>query len=258
MFEKLFESIFPIIYYDEHQTPKVAGTSIFAEHNGKYFLLTAAHLLRGIGNEYLPHVLLPSEKAIPLLTKACMSRLPADGATHELDIAYFYLDNEPEVMEYMKQCADISLRDYDEPEDNKEEYYYILGYPYRKAPYKKKTNELQAKPLSYMTVLVEDSSEYTKLKRSEEFHILVKYHTHKTKGSEGERKIAPLPHGISGGPLFRILKDKDTGHITIILEGLLTDWRERKLILATRKNKIREFIDSTLHLMIVESPGNPG
>ncbi len=88
-----------------------------------------------------------------------------------------------------------------------------------------------------------DNSLYIKYNRPQKSHIIVQYNPKSTKNRSGRKHLAPHPHGISGGPLFKALIDNKDEVILLILEGLLIEWKDSRVIVATKKSKIREFIE---------------
>ncbi|WP_298199980.1 hypothetical protein [Desulfosporosinus sp.] len=236
-------STFPIIFADDKNNINIAGTSILAEHNEHQYLLTAAHVLRDPGTQYPLYILL-NDAPFPLKGPAIMSKLPQKESDPDLDIAYFPLEFELDLASQLTGYATITLREFDENIDYAREHYFIFGYPWRKAKYKRTDNELIATPLQYVTEKITNKRLYEKYSRPEESHILINYKPKSTKKADGSRYIAPYPHGISGGPLFRALVNKENELILLILEGLLIEWKESHAIVATRKESIRKFIDA--------------
>lgn len=244
LFEPLYHSIFPIIHYDQKDFAHLVSTSILVENNNTPYIITAAHTLRNIGSKYPLYLLLP-EKAVLLPGPAFMSKLPDINNPLDLDIAVFPLMKQPDLWNHLSGYKTISLMEFDNSIDYVRDHYYIFGYPWRKSKYSRHSKEIKSKPLSYVTDYLSDHSLYEKYDRTVKTHILVKYDPQNTKNALGENRIAPKPHGISGGPLFRALVDEKDQLITLIFEGLLTDWKDKKVIIATKKSEIKLFIETT-------------
>jgi hypothetical protein len=242
--DSLFQSVFPIVYYDEHDMVKIAGTAILVEHVNHHFLVTAAHVLRDPGSKYQLYVLL-QDKAVHLDGPASISRIPENENIPDIDTAYFALDYHPTLMTHLNIYKSITLEEFDEDVNYVRKHYFVFGYPWRRARYNRTDNELSVKPLQYFTDIITDRSLYEKFKRPTESHILVQYKPKSTKNADGKEQLAPHPHGISGGPLFKALVDKNDNVIALILEGLLIEWKESQVIVAVKKIKIRDFLEST-------------
>ena len=86
---------------------------------------------------------------------------------------------------------------------------------------------------------------YSKFNRPQSHHIIVKYNPKNSKNQAGAKLTAPHPHGISGGPLFRALIDDNDRLQVLILEGILTEWKDKNYAVATSKKVLRDFIDES-------------
>lgn len=241
MLDPLHKSIFPIIYYDDNKRAELAGTSIYVQHNNSHFLVTASHVLKDIGSKYQLYVLIPG-KAIRLPGPAFMSKEPSTVDSLELDIAFFPLSIHPEILSYLEGYSLFDLVDYDGQTQYAREHYIMFGYPYRKARHVIEDNEFKTKDLYYNTDKVECEEIYAKYKRPKSHHIIVDYFPKNTKNQNGIEVTAPHPHGISGGALFRALIDENDMLQVLILEGILTEWKDKKYAVATKINALRDFI----------------
>lgn len=236
--DPLFESIFPIIFYDENDLVNVAGTSTLVEHKGQNYLLTAAHVLKNPGRKYHLYILL-RDKAVHLHEPAFMSKIQKT----DIDTAFFPLAFHPTLETHLSGYKSITLKEYDGDIAYSREHYFVFGFPWRRAKYNRTDKELNARPLQYFTDLIDDSSLFSKYNRPQESHILVQYNPKTTINRSSVKQLAPHPHGISGGPLFKaLINDKDE-LILLIFEGLLIEWKDSRVIVATKKEKIRNFID---------------
>ena len=244
LFESLYKSIFPIIYFDDKNDANVLGTSILVEYRKIPYLITAAHSLRcEIGREYPLYVLL-SEEAVFLPGPAYMTKSPSDDNPLDLDIAVFPINSNSDLRDRLTGYKTVPLHDFDDSIEFAREHYFIFGYPWRRSKYNRYSNELEAKPLSCFTDRITRDSLYEKYNTTPETHILVKYSKRNMKDNSGQKRFAPKPHGISGGPLSRALINENDQLIVIIFEGLLTEWQDNDVIIATRKSEIRSFIES--------------
>lgn len=242
MFEPIYNSIIPLVYYDENKLVHIAGTSILVDNDRDTILITASHVLREIGDKYPIYILL-ARKAIILPGPALLSKLPDKKNPLDLDIAYFPLAKQSELLKHLEEYKPLSFKEFDESISYAKDHYYVFGYPWRRAKYSRDSSELNIKPLGYFTDKLNDPELYEKYNRSSDTHILVKYRPKESKNADGNKITAPKPHGISGGPLFRALVNEKNEVFTLIWEGLLTDWKESRIIIATQKSTIKNFIE---------------
>jgi len=150
------------------------------------------------------------------------------------------------LIEHLAGYCTITLEEFSGKAEFQKEYFFIFGFPFRGAKYDRADKELTAKPLKYFTIPVTDPSVYKKYDCSQEIHMIVQYDPKATKNQDGIQQKAPLPHGISGGPLFRALINEQDEIEMLILEGMLTTWKDSKFVIATRKTTIKKFIESVL------------
>lgn len=246
IFDFISKSILPLVYYDKHKKLNIAGTSVLAEHKGNHFLLTAAHVLTHLSSSNYKICLALPTKIIELPYPLFLSHAPNNDKNIKsdyLDIAFFPLFPIPKLLEGFNT---ISLKEYNEQIDYVNDLYLIFGFPETKFKHFPGKIEYKIGYIEYTTILVTDPSEYIRLKISPISHLLVKYEPNDTVNSKGVKINPPSPYGVSGGPLFRLLFDKNGRLIKIIIEGLLTDWVDKKIVVATKKSNVREFIDSCM------------
>ncbi|MEJ5128228.1 hypothetical protein WH367_19465 [Comamonas sp. MYb21] len=234
----LLDSTFPILQHEEHDFFSIAGTSVLVRHREVEFLVTAAHVLRDNGGAN-PLIMCFEKENIELVGPAWMT---PQTENNDLDVAIFDLRFHAKLRELFDGYRVHSLEEPDELPGYARSHYYIFGYPFRKAKYKRDSGEIKISPLDYITDEVEDDI-YAKYGTNKEENILVRYEPKNTYDSNKISKIAPYPHGASGGPIFRILVDDEDHAIMFIFEGVMTRWKDKKYILSTRKSQIKSFID---------------
>ena len=237
--DPLFDSTFPILQCEENGTVSIAGTSILVRHHDVEFMVTAAHVLRDNGSAN-PLFLSFGGENIQLDGPALMTPLTDNN---DLDIAVFDLRFHPELHVLFDGYRVNSLEHPDTLPPHARSHYYIFGYPFRKAAYDKKTKKIEIRPLDYITNEAEDDW-YTKHGANKETNLLVDYDPKNTNDSKKVKRMAPHPHGASGGAIFRALIDNDGQLIMLIFEGVMTRWKGKKHILSTRKSVIKSFIAS--------------
>jgi len=244
MEENIFlQSVFPILQY-ENTKISVAGTSIFVEHRGLPFMVTAAHVIRNNGKKYPLYISLEDE-VVDLIGKVWLTSDKLDN--NDLDIAIIDLDSNQRLMNSLNGYKTISLDEATTIYAYNNQYFFIFGFPWRKSSYKRSEKIIISKPLPYITNIENRDKIYDKYRRPKENHIIVRY-TRKNTFNQDRKKIwAPLPYGISGGPLFSVLVNQaDIVSSPFVLEGVLSEWRGNEFIIATRKSLLRQVIDDVL------------
>jgi hypothetical protein len=237
--DQLFDSTFPILQLEKNGSVSIAGTSILVRHRDVEFMVTAAHVLRDNGNAN-PLFLSFGGRNIQLDGPALMTPLTD---SNDLDIAVFDLRVHPELHVLFDGYRVNSLEHPDTLPPHARSHYYIFGYPFRKATHDRKTKTIQIRPLDYITNEAENDL-YTKYGANKETSLLVGYDPKNTNDSKKIKRMAPHPHGASGGPIFRVLIDNDDHPMMLIFEGIMTRWKDKKHILSTRKSVIKSFIAS--------------
>jgi hypothetical protein len=244
MYNELKASIFPIVKYDEYKGFAVEATSFYVEYKGEPFLITAAHVLRSFPEKHQLSVFLP-DGLVPLNAPAVMSALPDKDSKGELDVAYFRLLNNSELFNYFNKCKPLSLIEFDNSVNYEKEAYYLFGFPASKSKYFRQKNEFEAPHLSYFTKKIEDDAVFEKYGKSQDVHILTRYDTKNTINQKREPNTPPKPIGVSGGPLFRALISKKDELLKLIPIGILIEIKEKKVMVSTKIEKLKEFIDNS-------------
>jgi hypothetical protein len=92
--------------------------------------------------------------------------------------------------------------------------------------------------------MVTEESIYTQYGLSRATHTIVRYNKKNTVNMQRQKRIPPDPHGASGGPLFKVLGDSDNHMVGIVLEGVMTRFKDRKYIISTKICVVRDFIEN--------------
>ena len=235
--DPIFSSVFPILQIEENKRVSIAGTSVLVRLFDLPFLVTAAHVLRKNGNTnplFLPF----SGQNIQIDGPASMTPV---GTGNDLDIAVFDLRMQPALLESFSGYKAISLESPSEIPIHERSHYYVFGYPSTRAKYYNPDKLIDITPLDYISDEVNEEL-YETYKADKQSNILVGYNPKTTINQKKAKTTAPHPYGASGGPLFRILIDKNDHPIIWIFEGIMTEWKNKKVIQSTRKSVIRSFI----------------
>ena len=177
--------------------PKGVGTGIWLKVGDEKFLITAAHVV----DEGL--LWFPMEKGFKSINSPCVVTSPTSEARSQdrVDLAVFHLVAEDvESKHPFHQFVQLSDVDVD-LNYKRGDRYEFTGFPWRR----EKSN-LAAKQTTpgYMSVNSETVSEdmFRMLRLSIHTHVVIAFDPKKMV-KDGLRITAPLPHGMSGGAVWR-------------------------------------------------------
>jgi hypothetical protein len=230
------ESVIPIVTGGDHNAVEVIGTAVLVEHNGLLYVVTAEHVITDWGAEYVLYLMI-GEDLFEIKGPVWLSR----GFDASADLAIISMLPFPELFALVWQRKAIPLLEYDGSIQCSHEYFLVYGYPTKRAKYDRNEKLLTINPLRYFTQEVTDDSLFVKYGIKNTTHLLVKYLPKDTKSHSGLAVTAPKPQGASGGPLFRALID-DEDRMVLVFEGIMTRWKDGKMITAARKSIIRDMI----------------
>jgi hypothetical protein len=242
LFEQLYKSILPIVYIDHHKNVHVAGTCIYIEHRSIKYILSAAHTFIDPGNK--TDLFLSLEHSLVHIPGPVWLSRDANGVIDARDISIFPIGISTDISSSLEEYFPIELIPFNNDVLYATSNYYYFGFPHRKAKYDRSSKTLVPKPLDYQTIIIDDEELYAKFKTHTDTHIITSYDKNNTVNASRIKVTPPLPHGASGGPLFKMLGDENNDLITMNLEGVMTTYKEKKYIVSTRISSVREFIDS--------------
>lgn len=220
-----FDAICPIFveYFDQRKTEQI-GSGVLLEIEKYVFLLTAAHVadIQSQGDLLIPAARGLTEiygqfahVAVPHGTKR---------ADDKIDIAYFRLDQN--LVSELHPSLRPLKRDELYLTDNllEGDIYTFAGYPWRKSKVFRSTASTE---LFLFTGAAASEKKFSLLGYEPRLHVLIKFYR-KNVITNGKICTAPMPHGISGGAVFRRPKD------------LLINFREDKLDLVAIAHSFHE------------------
>ena len=196
-----YECIVPIfvIHYKNDDCEHI-GSGVLIEIHGEVFLLTAAHVLDCRAHGTLS---IPTQDGITSITGHVASICPSNikvGQKDKLDIAYFKLNHN--LVKKLDSRFTPLQRDGCHLTDNlqADDTYTFSGYPYRKTKYN--TDKVETEIFSY-TGQAAINVKYDRLGYDNVAHIIINFRRKKSVDTDGNKFTPPLPHGISGGGIFR-------------------------------------------------------
>ena len=176
------------------------GSGVLIEFKGLVWLLTAGHVIDEIDNTPL---LVPGRDNKISEIEGVLAYIKPQAPRKEdnLDFGYFKLDKQ--YSEGIKSIFHIiPEREFDLSEnDDKKKIFSFAGFPYRKS---NRDGKFISSEMYSFGAYQASSNEYKALGYSSKYNIVAKFNRKKTfNPRKNAVQIAPLPHGISGGGVFR-------------------------------------------------------
>jgi hypothetical protein len=239
MFSRVLDSVIPIVTGGAHHTVEVIGTAVLVEDNDALYVVTAEHVIKEWGEESVLYLLIEKE-----LYEIKGPVWLSDKVDSSIDLAIIPVYQLPELFALLWQRPAISLQEFDGSVPFHRECFVVYGFPSKRAKYDRQEKLITINPLRYFTTEIVDDHLYSRYKVKPSSHVLVKYVPKDTKTHDGVKVTAPTkPHGASGGPLLRALIADDDTLLLFVFEGILTDWKDNRTIIAAKKSQIKAVIE---------------
>lgn len=210
---------------------QLQGSGILIKKNGKYFIVTASHVLEGIEN-----IFVDTENGILEISGQIIRTNLLINKSH--DVAFIIIDNKilPLLNSY------YSFLEYNqiiEAHIVSEKFNYIIfGYPEKN---RKKIDDFTTQFARYYLLESSKKKVYSYSDLSEEDFIIFDFKG-KIKQDKGPKIKLFEPHGISGCGAWVVGKIIKDGKINIyyFLVGIMTEYRKGKyyILVANKMNKI--------------------
>lgn len=209
--------------------PELIGTGVFFSIGHRRFVLTAAHVFGPTGKGH-QELLIPSYSTGTLteLVGTYVRSKPngGAGADDSNDVGIVLLDDGFAEQIDTDSFVKLDLVDVDDIGDFQRPY-MAMGYPWRVSPKVCRRSKMaKATPFSYAAELLKDEH-LLKQGLSPHSHFLLRYAKRHSRNESGRDITAPDPHGMSGGPLWRIEPSNDQG-ATSRLVGIIIEWHRRE------------------------------
>lgn len=228
-----FEAVCPIFLKrtDRHKVEQI-GSAVLLQIATDMFLLTAAHVT-DLKKEGM--LLIPGKDGLTqIIGHFAHLAVPRDykRSDDKYDISYYHLS--PNLAENLHQniiplrCENLFLSDNLLERD----VYTFAGYPWRKS---RIINGQAISELFTFTGGAAPERKYQLLGYDNLLHVMIKFHRNKClRLSDGKKVTGPLPHGISGGGVFRWPKDimKRPRQTELNLVAIANSYHEKQNCLA--------------------------
>jgi len=219
--------ICPIYRPKTQKEPELIGTGFFLAFGERKFLLTAAHVFGPAGEGY-QELWIPNPRTGNLteLVGTYARSKPNGGSTEndQNDVGIVLLAQRLAEQIEPESFITSSFLDCDDMGDFR--YPYVaMGFPWRKSPrICRRSRVASATPCSYASELLRD--EHLKsLGLDSRSHLFLRYDKRHSRSEYRRDLTAPDPHGMSGGPLWRL--EPGSGHATrSLLVGIIIEWRK--------------------------------
>jgi hypothetical protein len=214
------------------------GTLLKVRNN--HFMLTAGHVCDQLAES---NFLFPSAEGFSILHGEVAIRGHNDRGD-VYDSGYVLLDTT--VAEQMKHFfafatpKNVDINEYPLEGD----WYSFSGFPYRK---RKIRGKQISSPLFSYHLQAASKEAYYRLDVNPYSHIICNFNRKRYVTPEGRSLTAPLPHGLSGGPIVNYTKEVDprTNPTTTKLAGICTEFHEKTRVLIGVR--IAGFVQAILH-----------
>jgi len=219
----------PIYRLAPRATPELIGSAVLLRVGELNFLCTATHVLDARESADL---LLPNGDYLePFAATAVRTSAPGAGISDPYDIAFMYLNDaySQRFAHYEFVRVPDGVDQDDVPCDGR--IYSFVGYPETK-------NRSMASALSVRadSRIFSGASlspvEYDSLHYNHATHLVVAFNKKKMAASDGSVQAPPDPHGLSGGPVWRIGDVPQLVNQTNVekLVGIAIEYRNNALV----------------------------
>lgn len=223
------------IYAEGVHRPEPVGTATLIRVDELVFLVSAAHVLDDVGTG--PRYFGGSDRIKPLPAITFRSPLPDSGRREDdlVDVGYWVLD--PGQAHGIPSADTLRLDQLDLTQASNignDAQYYLSGYPASRQPRRLTGDELEVKPLQFLTdEAAGDVYEAVGTDRID--HVIVDFD--KDDFYSGfEKRFGPDLFGVSGGVIWRLTGSPEVQPQSPLLTAIVTSWRraEPRSVIGTR------------------------
>lgn len=207
--------------------PELIGTGVFLAIGERRFVLTAAHVFGPVGEGHR-QLLIPSHTTGHLTelagtyVRSKTSENPGADDTNDVGIVLLGHDLVQEISTHA--FVSLELVDVDDIGDLRRAY-VAMGFPWRVSPRVcRRSKVAKATVYSYASELLKHEK-WSSLGLTPASHFLLRYAKRHSRNESGRDMTAPDPHGMSGGPLWR-LEVSDDRSTACRFVGIIIEWRK--------------------------------
>lgn len=232
---------------DDPTLPDLLGSGVMMQFGGKYFLLTAAHVLEAKRPE--SSLLIPSrsDKMVVISGPGMVSAAPGRNRKHDrFDCAWIEINPETaaEISHAHKFLGpeDIAADDASSTGD----HYCLSGYPVSRSRFDATRDAIRVTLLNFNGYAATEKT-YRKSKTNPITHVAVQYSKGKSTNTHGVMTRNDNPHGLSGGALWKWVCLPDGKTELRFLVGIIVEWdASNAVVIGTKVAFLIESIRSKL------------
>jgi hypothetical protein len=232
--ERRWDAVCQVFLAKTDEPPEPHGSGVLLRIGHRPFLLTAAHVIDADSQGDL--LVTTKRKLIPIAGHKVAIGLPSSGRREDdkYDVAYCAVDEACEASLIEDGSVFLERDDVDlSVESHSEDCYMFAGYPWRKTERKHGCIEASFRTMTGLTLSARDVTRHGYRPQD---HIIVRFRRKRSKPLDtDELRISPLPHGMSGGAIFKWPRTTNAKHSDFKLAGIATDYDSRaNLLIGTR------------------------
>ncbi|MCL7421788.1 MAG: serine protease [Methylobacter sp.] len=245
IFDTYSRFIHPIVRATGPDSGEFVGSGFLLKSDETIKLITAAHVLDHHDGEFSP-LFIPTENGTVRIKGACYSSVVADGSTRKadkIDIAVITLDQD--ICERLcgVSCLTPEMLDVTNIHDSALPY-FVMGYPVKKSntSIDKEIKVLEPELYGFLTVEA-DCEAYEKMSVVRDSHLALSFDKKKVFSSSGVQRTAPDLNGLSGSPVWGLVRKSET-EVKAMVVAILIEHHQRaiKAVLGTRLSGIPKAI----------------
>lgn len=221
-----------ILRHHKQDSVEFFGSSLLINHLGRYYLISAAHVLDHLNNEPPLFINVPGGLLTlsgEICTTASMDLIARRD--DRLDISVLAL---PESQNHiLKAAPSVTLEELDSKQEiHKEHGFIVAGYPVTKNKNSVDRIEKLITPSAYIGICQEAKSDiYAQLGSHKSLSLALKFNRKEVFSIDGRKRTAPALNGLSGAPVWGFTKDGIARVAGILIEHYQGT---KKCIVATR------------------------
>lgn len=204
--------VVPIFRGDDREAESI-GTGFLLGAGGKYFLVTAAHVLDDLKSGIRHYFFVEPTTTREVSGQALIAKLPASGERDDdtIDVGVVELEGEglPPYPAVGREALSASrVAQWQSPRHGKK--YAFLGFPSSKGEVNPMKREIRSASYAYLGTSPAPD-DYERMGLSEASHILLPFDKKNVITLQASKMNFPKPIGMSGAPLWELRRNEDGG-----------------------------------------------